>query len=68
MATTSAAWFQRVMWAGIIANLALAGPTLLWPAQMQALAEAASRHAARVGAILELAADPAQQLLRAGGD
>ena len=38
MATTSAAWFQRVMWTGIIANLALAVPTLLWPAQMQALA------------------------------
>ena len=38
MATTPAAWFQRVMWAGIIANLALAVPTLLWPAQMQALA------------------------------
>ncbi len=38
MATTPAAWFQRVMWAGIIANLALAIPTLLWPAQMQALA------------------------------
>ncbi len=38
MATTPATWFQRVMWAGIIANLALAIPTLLWPAQMQTLA------------------------------
>ena len=38
MATTAAAWFQRVTWAGIIANLALAIPTLLWPAEMQALA------------------------------
>jgi hypothetical protein len=34
--TTSAAdtWFQRVMWAGILANVALATPTLLFPVQM----------------------------------
>jgi hypothetical protein len=37
MAPTAAAWFQRVMWCGIIANLALAVPTLLWPEQMLAL-------------------------------
>jgi hypothetical protein len=31
-------WFQRVMWLGIVANVALAVPTLLWPAQMLAIA------------------------------
>jgi hypothetical protein len=38
MATTSETWFQRVMWIGIAANVALALPTLLWPAQMLTLA------------------------------
>ena len=37
MATTSEIWFQRVMWVGIFANVALALPTLLWPADMLAL-------------------------------
>jgi hypothetical protein len=37
MATTSEIWFQRVMWVGIAANVALALPTLLWPAGMLAL-------------------------------
>ena len=37
MATTAELWFQRVMWVGIVANVALALPTLLWPAQMLAL-------------------------------
>jgi hypothetical protein len=37
MPTTSETWFQRVMWLGIIGNVALALPTLLWPAQMLAL-------------------------------
>ena len=37
MPTTSETWFQRVMWLGIIANVALALPTLLWPAGMLAL-------------------------------
>jgi hypothetical protein len=37
MATTSEIWFQRVMWVGIFANVALALPTLLWPAEMLAL-------------------------------
>ena len=36
MATTSEIWFQRVMWVGIFANVALALPTLLWPADMLA--------------------------------
>ena len=30
-------WFERVMWVGIVANVALAGPALVWPAQMLAL-------------------------------
>jgi hypothetical protein len=30
----SETWFQRVMWVGIVANVALALPALLWPAQM----------------------------------
>jgi hypothetical protein len=30
-------WFRRVIWIGIVANLALAVPTLLWPAEMIAL-------------------------------
>ncbi len=37
MATTAETWFQRVMWGGIVANVALAVPTLLGPAQMLAL-------------------------------
>jgi len=37
MATTSETWFQRVMWVGIFANVALALPALLWPAEMLAL-------------------------------
>jgi hypothetical protein len=37
MATTSETWFERVTWVGIFANVALALPTLLWPAQMLAL-------------------------------
>ena len=36
MPTTSETWFQRVMWVGIIANVALALPTLVWPAEMLA--------------------------------
>jgi hypothetical protein len=36
MATTSETWFERVMWVGICANVALALPTLLWPAEMLA--------------------------------
>jgi hypothetical protein len=36
MATTFETWFERVMWVGILANVALALPTLLWPAQMLA--------------------------------
>jgi hypothetical protein len=31
-------WFERVMWAGIVANVALALPTLLVPAAMLSLA------------------------------
>jgi hypothetical protein len=31
-------WFERVMWAGIVANVALAIPTLLVPAAMLSLA------------------------------
>src|SRR3954468_24495546 len=31
------AWFQRVLWLGIVANLALATPTLLVPERMLAL-------------------------------
>lgn len=31
---SAATWFGRVMWVGIIANLALALPTLFYPAQM----------------------------------
>jgi hypothetical protein len=38
MTTTSETWFQRVMWLGIVANLALAVPTLLWPLQMLSFA------------------------------
>ena len=34
---TSETWFERVMWVGIFANVALALPTLLWPAEMLAL-------------------------------
>ena len=37
MATTSETWFERVMWVGICANVALSLPTLLWPAEMLAL-------------------------------
>lgn len=33
---TAARWFRRVIWIGIIANLGLALPTLLAPAQMMA--------------------------------
>ena len=29
-------WFRRVLWIGILANLGLAIPTLLFPAQMMA--------------------------------
>jgi hypothetical protein len=36
MATTSETWFERVLWVGIGANVALALPTLLWPAEMLA--------------------------------
>jgi hypothetical protein len=36
MARTFETWFQRVMWVGIIANVALALPTLLWPSEMLA--------------------------------
>ena len=36
MTTTSERWFQRVVWVGIIANVALAVPTLLWPSEMLA--------------------------------
>ena len=32
--TTPARWFRRVVWIGIVANLALALPTLAAPAQM----------------------------------
>ena len=38
MTTTSETWFERVMWVGISANVALALPTLLWPAEMLAFA------------------------------
>jgi hypothetical protein len=34
MAGSPETWFQRVTWAGIFANLALAIPTLLWPERM----------------------------------
>ena len=34
--TSPGRWFTRVMWIGIIANLALAIPTLLYPAMMLA--------------------------------
>lgn len=34
--TSSGRWFMRVMWIGIVANLALAIPTLLYPAMMLA--------------------------------
>ena len=34
MTTASATWFQRVMWVGIVANVGLALPALLWPAEM----------------------------------
>jgi hypothetical protein len=32
--TTAGRWFTRVLWIGILANLALAMPTLLFPAVM----------------------------------
>lgn len=35
--TTAGVWFKRVLWIGILANLALAIPTLLIPATMLAL-------------------------------
>lgn len=34
--TTAARWFRRIIWIGILANLGLAIPTLLAPAQMMA--------------------------------
>ncbi len=34
MAGSPETWFQRVTWAGIFANVALAIPTLLWPERM----------------------------------
>jgi hypothetical protein len=34
--TAAVAWFQRVMWVGILVNVGLAVPTLLWPARMLA--------------------------------
>ena len=34
--TSPGRWFRRVMWIGIIANLALAIPTMLFPAMMLA--------------------------------
>ena len=37
MTSKATAWFGRVMWAGIVANVALAVPALLWPARMLAL-------------------------------
>ncbi len=36
-APTPAAWFRRVVWIGILANLALSVPTLLDPERMMAL-------------------------------
>ena len=36
-ASAAETWFKRVLWLGIIANLGLAVPTLLAPAQMMAL-------------------------------
>jgi hypothetical protein len=36
--TTAGRWFRRVVWIGIIANLAVALPTLAAPAQMIAMA------------------------------
>jgi hypothetical protein len=35
--STAETWFKRVLWLGILANLGLAVPTLLVPAQMMAL-------------------------------
>jgi hypothetical protein len=34
---TAGRWFKRVLWIGILANLALAVPTLLTPSQVLAL-------------------------------
>ena len=67
MATTSEIWFQRVMWVGIVANVALALPALLWPAADAGPLEASRGRSARLGQVLEPLADPAQQLLRPGG-
>ena len=65
MATTSERWFQRVVWVGIIANVALAVPTLLWPSEMLAFSRLPDA-VPPSGSGLESPADPAQQLLRPG--
>jgi len=36
--TTAGRWYRRIMWVGIVANLALALPTLAAPTQMLAMA------------------------------
>ena len=41
MTQRGARWFTRVMWVGIVANLALALPTLLAPERMLALSRLA---------------------------
>ena len=44
-------WFGRVVWLGIVANLALAIPTLLVPERLIAMLEPAAGDAAAVAAI-----------------
>ena len=67
MATTPAAWFQRVMWAGIIANLATRGSDAALAGANADTRKTAGCHAARVGAIFQPAADPVEQFLCASG-
>ena len=55
------------VWLGIVANLALALPTIAAPDMMLAAHRAAHGDAAALAAVRRPAADPAQRLLHAGG-
>ena len=66
--TTSAGrWFRRVVWLGIVANLALALPTIAAPDQMLAFSRLPTVTPHLWVRFAGAAADPAERVLRARG-
>ena len=62
-----AVWFRRVLWLGIVANLALAMPTLIAPGAVDGAGALPTGDAADVAAVFGAAADSSEPVLHAGG-